>query len=435
MIPKKRDEEDRHIRTRRWQKQDIRYHERRIIVKFKAPPADSDVKLDDMLQSVAEQIPGGRVLRRPKASGRALFYVGPEGDVLKLATELSKRDDVEYAEPDVMDREAVVPSDTRFVDQWALATVGAEDAWNLETGSSTNVLIGIIDSGISMTGNNLDHPDLNDAGRYILGTDYVDGGVPRDLRGHGTHVTGIAAAETNNATGVAGMNWNTPVYICRTLDANGNGSSADFADAVEEIVDYAIANGYHAVINYSAGGGANLTKQNACQYADTNGMILCAATGNDNAGPVIFPAAYSTMFNGVIARVLPTTPIRSLLQRRAGGDGGRAGRNILSTMPTYAVTIPAALNYDELMARPWRPLVNRSRRADVEPPSGFTNTAIRNCLTSTAVKLGPGNFDNAWASGGWMLKRRCAVVTCRSSPDSPSSRAGRCSPVSPGSRS
>lgn len=402
MIPKKRDEEDRHIRTRRWQKQDIRYHERRIIVKFKAPPADSDVKLDDMLQSVAEQIPGGRVLRRPKASGRALFYVGPEGDVLKLATELSKRDDVEYAEPDVMDREAVVPSDTRFVDQWALATVGAEDAWNLETGSSTNVLIGIIDSGISMTGNNLDHPDLNDAGRYILGTDYVDGGVPRDLRGHGTHVTGIAAAETNNATGVAGMNWNTPVYICRTLDANGNGSSADFADAVEEIVDFAIANGYHAVINYSAGGGANLTKQNACQYADTNGMILCAATGNDNAGPVIFPAAYSTMFNGVIAvgSTDDTDTVSSFSNVGPEVTVVAPGRNILSTMPTYAVTIPAALNYDELDGTSMAtPLVTGLVALMWSRHPGFTNTAIRNCLTSTAVKLGPGNFDNAWGFG------------------------------------
>ncbi len=45
MIPKKRDEEARNIRTGRWKKQPIRYHERRIIVKFKAPAADSDVTL------------------------------------------------------------------------------------------------------------------------------------------------------------------------------------------------------------------------------------------------------------------------------------------------------------------------------------------------------------------------------------------------------
>ncbi len=322
--------------------------------------------------------------------------------MLKLAAQLSARNDVEYAEPDVIDREAVVPSDTRFADQWALATVGAEGAWDLETGSNTQVLIGIIDSGISMTGASLDHPDLDAPGRYILGTDYVDGGTPRDLRGHGTHVTGIAAAETNNAAGVAGMNWNTLVYICRTLDANGNGSSADFADAVEEIVDYAIAHGYRAVINYSAGGGANMTKQDACQYADTNGMILCAATGNDNAGPVIFPAAYSTMFNGVIAvgSTDDTDTVSSFSNVGPEVTVVAPGRDILSTMPTYAVTIPAALNYDELSGTSMAtPLVTGLVSLMWSRHPSFTNTAIRNCLTSTAVKLGAGNFDNTWGFG------------------------------------
>lgn len=402
MIPKKRDDQERNIRTGRWQRQEIRFHERRLIVKFKAPEGDSDVSLDDRVQAVVADIPGGRLMRRPKASGRAVFHIGPQEDVLKLATRLSKRDDVEYAEPDIMDREALVPNDTRYVEQWALATVGAEDAWNLETGSSTQVLIGIIDSGISMTGASLDHPDLNAPGRYILGTDYVDGGVPRDLRGHGTHVTGIAAAETNNATGVAGMNWNTRVYICRTLDGNGNGSSADFADAVEEIVDYAVAHGYRAVINYSAGGGANLTKQNACQYANTHGMILCAATGNDNAGPVIFPAAYSTMFDGVIAvgSTDSTDTVSSFSNVGPEVTVVAPGRNILSTMPTYAVTIPAALNYDELDGTSMAtPLVTGLVALMWSRHPSFTNTSIRNCLTSTAVKLGPGTFDNAWGFG------------------------------------
>jgi subtilisin family serine protease len=199
------------------------------------------------------------------------------------------------------------------------------------------VLIGIIDSGISMsTAGALDHPDLNQAGRYILGTDFVDGGTPRDLHGHGTHVAGIAAAESNNAQGVSGMNWGTNVYICRTLDAGGNGSSADFADAVEEIVDYAVANSLKAVINYSAGGAANQTKQDAAQYADDLGMILCAATGNDSAGPVIYPAAYSTMFDGVIAvgSTDSNDTVSSFSNVGPEVTVVAPGRGILSTMPT-----------------------------------------------------------------------------------------------------
>jgi subtilisin len=70
---------------------------------------------------------------------------------------------------------------------------------------------------------------------------------------------------------------------------------------VEEIVDYAVAHSMKAVINYSGGGAASNAKRDACQYAHDRGMIVCAATGNDNAGPVIWPAAYSADFDGVIA--------------------------------------------------------------------------------------------------------------------------------------
>ena len=54
MIPKKRDDQDqgRNIRTGRWKRQEIQYHERRIIVKFKAPEADSDVTLDNLIYSL-----------------------------------------------------------------------------------------------------------------------------------------------------------------------------------------------------------------------------------------------------------------------------------------------------------------------------------------------------------------------------------------------
>ena len=301
-----------------------------------------------------------------------------------------------------MDRAQIVPSDTRYVDQWSHPLIGSEGAWNLETGKAS-VLIGIIDSGISTSAAGaLNHPDLDAPGRYIFGTDFVDGGAPRDLQGHGTHVAGIAAAESNNAQGVAGMNWASPVYICRTLDASGNGSSADFADAVEEIVDFAVANNLHAVINYSGGGADNLTKQGACQYAQARGVLLCAATGNDNGGPVIWPAAYSTTIDNVIG-VGSTDSNDSVSSFSNVGPEVTVvapGRGILSTMPTYAVTIPAALNYDALDGTSMAtPLVTGLVSLMWSRHPSFTYTAIRNCLTGTAVKLGPGAFNNAWGNG------------------------------------
>lgn len=403
MLPKGlQDKPSERIAEGQWQGKPIRYFKDRMIVKFNPIPEMSAATLENLSNRVLAAIPQAALVRQSEKRGRAVFAVAPSTDVLRVAQELSQRDDIEYAEPDVVDAEALIPNDPSYITQWGLEKIHAPNAWNTETGSSTGVLIGIIDSGISLSATgSLDHSDLDDSSRYLLGTDYVDGGTPRDLRGHGTHVAGIAAAETDNAQGVAGMNWRTPVYVCRTLDAYGSGGSADFADAVEEIVDYALAHGMKAVINYSAGGGANNTKRDACQYVNDSGMILCAATGNDYAGAVIFPAAYSTMFDGVIA-VGATDENDQVADFSNVGPEVTVvapGKNILSTMPTYAVTLPG-VNYGQLdgtsMATPF---VTGLVSLIWSQHPGWSNTQIRERLTSTAKKLGSGSFSNAWGYG------------------------------------
>jgi hypothetical protein len=390
------------IRTSRWKGKEIRYRPGRMIVKLKPVVEETSEAVRSACQRVCEAIPDGAMLRRPGKRGRAIFAVGAKQDVVSVARKIARLGEVEYAEPDVVDHACMIPSDTRYGQQWGLQKIGMPDAWDLETGAS-GVLIGIIDSGISMSGGGaLDHPDLNDAGRYVLGTDFVDGGTPRDLNGHGTHVAGIAAAESNNAQGVTGVNWGSQVYVCRTLDTAGNGGSADFADAVEEIVDYALAHGLKAVINYSAGGGDSQTKRDACAYVNNNGMILCAATGNDNGGPVIFPAAYSVDYDGVIAVGSTDSDDTVSSFSNVGPEVTvvAPGRDILSTMPTYGVTIAAALNYDELDGTSMAtPCVTGLVALMWSRHPSFTNRKIRDCLTSTAVKLGTGAFDNAWGNG------------------------------------
>jgi thermitase len=388
------------VESGQWEGKPAQYYSDRIIVKLR-PPAEETISFEQLYSDVAEAVPGGELMQAPSPTGRVVMSVDPATDIPALAEELSSRDDVEWAEPDVVDSAQLIPSDPRFTQQWGLTTINAPDAWDLETGANT-VVIGIIDSGISMAATGgLNHPDL-DAGRYILGTDFVDGGTPRDLNGHGTHVAGIASGEGNNTEGISGVNWGSQVYVCRTLDAAGNGSSANFAAAVEEIVDFAVANSLKAVINYSGGGAHNNTKRDACQYAHDNDMILCAATGNDDAGPVIFPAGYSTQFAGVIAvgSTDQGDTVSSFSNVGPEVTVVAPGRGIMSTMPTYAVTIPAALNYDTLdgtsMATPF---VSGLVALMWSRHPSFTNQRIRDCLTETAVELGAGNFDNTWGFG------------------------------------
>ncbi len=402
MLTPEKNENTRHVATGKWGRRNVEYLEGRVIIKFKTPAADGDqASVARTCAAVIGETDGAEVVRPPGEHGRALLSV-PAGDVITTAKALNARADVEYAEPDVIDHAAVIPSDPRYVDQWGYAKVNAPGAWDLETGAST-VLIGIIDSGISMsTGGALDHPDLSDSSRITLGTDFVDGGTPRDLNGHGTHVAGTAAASSNNATGVSGMNWGSQLYICRTLDAGGNGSSADLADAIEEITDYAVANNLKAVINYSGGGGANQTKLDACNYASTRGMIICAAAGNDNGGPVIWPAAYSTTVPGVIAvgSTTSTDAVSGFSNHGPEVTVVAPGSSILSTMPTYAVTIPRNVDYDYLDGTSMAcPLVSGLAALMWSRNTSKTNAAIKQCLIDTAVKLGAGSFDNAWGNG------------------------------------
>ncbi len=381
----------------------IQFIARRVIVKLKDVEGERD--LEDSVESVVSTLSaaeGSKLLRGPGPSGRMVILL-PEGEnVIDWALRLSGNERVAYAEPDIVDWAQVVPNDTRYVNQWGPPKVNAEAAWNLETGDP-NVVIGIIDSGISMTSGALDHDDLSTSGRFTLGTDFVDGGTPRDFNGHGTHVCGIAAGKGNNSVGIAGMNWNSPVYICRTLSTSGSGSSADFADAVEEITDYAISVGKKAVINYSAGGGANQTKKDACQYASDNGMLVVAATGNDNGGPVIWPAAYSTTITGVVAVGSTDSDDTVSSFSNVGPEVTvvAPGRSILSTTPTYTVFIPGlALDYDTLSGTSMAtPMVTGLAALMWSRHPGHTNAKIKQCLQDTAVELGSGSFDNSWGYG------------------------------------
>ncbi len=386
-----------------WKGKKVQFKTNRLIVKLKSVEGDSLSALETNIGAIRAEVPDGAMVRPPTATGRMVLSVAEGEDILKLAKKLSKRDDVDYVEPDVIDTAQVIPSDTNYAQQWGHAKIGSPQAWDLQTGDPAKILIGIVDSGISMSaGGALDHPDLNAPGRYIMGTDFVDGGTPRDLNAHGTHVAGIAGAESNNATGVVGMNWGCKLYICRTLDANGNGSSADFADAVEEITDYAVANNLKAVINYSGGGGHNLTKQNACQYASDRGMLLCAATGNDNGGPVIWPAAYSTTIDGVVAVGSTTSGDAVSSFSNVGPEVTvvAPGSSILSTTPTYSVDPSVTLNYDTFNGTSMAtPFVTGLAALMWSRHPGFSNTKIKDCLKSSAKKLGSGSFDNAWGHG------------------------------------
>ncbi|MEJ5352251.1 MAG: S8 family serine peptidase [Melioribacteraceae bacterium] len=256
--------------------------------------------------------------------GWGLLKLEKEEDELILISRIKKLPYILAAEPNMIIHLHFEPNDPYFrgitpatyKHQWSLINIGqsppggtigadinATNAWDITIGNS-DVILAILDSGIPMQNGRLSHPDLDDASKIILGIDCInDGEGVRDIYGHGTHVAGIASAETNNNLGVAGVSWNSNILVIQVFDSDGYGTWDAFQDAVEYAVDYKRNNpGKNVIINFS--GGAFYTEQqveDAIAYANNYGVTIVASAGNDCGFNVNYPAAYSSSYNNVIA--------------------------------------------------------------------------------------------------------------------------------------
>ena len=203
--------------------------------------------------------------------------------------------EVVYAEADqVAHKASTIPNDTFFNLQWGPQNPGAipnawtEDCdsdatliWDYTTGDPS-MIVAVLDTGIDDS-----HPEF--AGRLLPGFDYVNGDAdPNDQDGHGTSCTGILAAAGNNSIGVAGLAWDVQIIPLQVLDAAGSGLHSWIASGVT----FAVDNGAK-ILSLSLGGGPSGTMSSAVNYAYNNGRLLFAATGNDNASSISYPARYT----------------------------------------------------------------------------------------------------------------------------------------------
>jgi len=233
-------------------------------------------------------------------------HLDGQADVSAVLEALSASPDIEYAEPDYLAHAAETsPDDPLLPQQWGLDKIQALAAWDTVTGTET-IVIAVLDSGIA-----LDHPDLasklwvnpaeiagngidEDSNGFVddvNGWDFVnDDNDPSDDNGHGTQVTGIIAADTDNEQGIAGVCWNCRVMPVKVMQVSGIANYSDIASGV-----YYAADKGAEVINISLGGYANSSAlRQAIEYAvGEKGAVVVAGAGNDNTNDPFYPAAYA----------------------------------------------------------------------------------------------------------------------------------------------
>jgi subtilisin family serine protease len=200
-------------------------------------------------------------------------------DVIK---ELEKERWVSFVETDDLIKIAdTIPTDSRFGEQWGLNKIGAPQAWDLTTGGASN-MIAVIDTGVSTV-----HPEISS--KLVSGYDFVNGDSDAsDDNGHGTAVAGIVAAVTNNATGIAGLDWKAKIMPVKVMDATGSGYESDVADGIIWAADNGAEIINLSIYSYSY----SPTLHSAINYALEKGCFIVAAAGNDGTSTVPFPAAF-----------------------------------------------------------------------------------------------------------------------------------------------
>ena len=191
-----------------------------------------------------------------------------------------------------------------YDDLWGLKAVRAPEAWNISTGISVatgkGIGIAVIDTGVDYNNAELTGKiDTAHAWNFVNNTNNA-----RDDNGHGTHVSGIAAAKKDNGIGIAGVCPDCKILPVKVLDATGSGTIAGIINGINYVAKNAVKWGIK-VINMSLGvPGSSLSSTlmsafvKAINYANNQGVTVVAAAGNYNQDvSTFYPAALSNVIS------------------------------------------------------------------------------------------------------------------------------------------
>ncbi len=265
---------------------------------------------------------------------RSIYLVRFEADIPpnRAAALLRKSAAVEYAvpyrvhrisgstpavDPSMVRFRLLEPNDIRYASQGYLPQIKAPEAWELAKGETGDVVIAVVDGGTEWR-----HPDL-EANVWVNPNEIPDNGIDDDDNGfvddvhgwnfanstndptglavtpenakHGTWVAGIAAAVTNNASGIASASWNA-----RFMPINAGSRSAQF----DNLLFYGFAGIVYAALNradiinasWGGSGSPDPFEQDVIDFAYQAGSLVITSAGNENQNidrTFLTPAGYN----------------------------------------------------------------------------------------------------------------------------------------------
>ncbi|WP_213999979.1 S8 family serine peptidase [Arsukibacterium sp.] len=218
---------------------------------------------------------------------------------------------VRFVEPDYPLHKQQIPNDPQFSQQWHLSQlqgINAPQFWQQTTGDP-QLVVAVIDTGVSYQ-----HPDLqanlwrnpqesangldDDGNGYvddIFGIDSANNtSDPLDEDGHGTQISGIIGAATNNGLGVAGVNWQLQVLNCKFLDETGSGFVSDAIACLDYVTDLKQNSGVNIIASNNSWGGPGQSQAlyEAIKRQQDAGILFIASAGNSGNQSPLYPAAY-----------------------------------------------------------------------------------------------------------------------------------------------
>ncbi len=251
-------------------------------------------------------------------------------------------------------KEFITPDDQHFSLCWSLDKIQAEQAWDMTLGDS-NVVVAAIEGAIS-----IEHEDLKNM--LWINTDEVPGnGIDDDQNGyiddyngfdvadndpdpnpnvsnwdHGTHVSGIMAAETNNAIGMPSIGYGISLMAVKSTP---NSVGAGFVSMGFDGIYFAALNGAD-VINCSFGGDfPSETEEEIVQWAWNNGSIITAAAGNGDQNNIGYNIDVTEIYPSNYPNVITVASSNSSDVKATSSNFGNViavtapGVSIVSTVP------------------------------------------------------------------------------------------------------